>query len=754
MRRCQGGWNTLRQYFVTNLLCTIVCSNWVFADSISFQSCKHKYTPKPVNYSLDFSLFPRHIEEVRGPHTDVDSWYGFYYPSPWNSDGTMHLTTERKKLQADAPVALYVVNGDGTRVRLGETSAFNTAEGARLQWIAPDTVIYNVRSESGFAAKVVQVSGPNSRERGLLPYPVYSISKDGKVGTSLNFARTYCFSSEGTYGYRPDEGTQTKEISTLVPSDDGVTIFDLDPASLSTRVRTTISPTSVIDLLINEGACLSTGQQAGGWLRQAYVWLEQPKLSSDGQRVLFIARSKQHKPGDSVDHLHARPYVNLGIFTVDLDGRNLWYAEGYPVSHFDFFEKELMLCGDSGMAVIRDTDGSGLIYKSNVHSVDGHADMFAGHCTYNPKNRNFILTDTSCTKCTRPCQGSPSTCPNGQLGRYVGVLDTRVKKLYVLAMFSVDISVPENLFIDLHPRFSPDGKKIMVDGQFTGKARQYLLDIGELLHQPTLAAIMFEINCTPHFEKSLLSAAVKLPLSVTIYITVSSVNKDYISRSKVVKKLVQQNRVKLVNVEPLVTHSKKWESSKVKQFFTFRFSPWMMGRLAMRSILFNPSFWSLFPEDFLLWFHVDTFFCDSSEEMLWKLLEESGGHPYLGPENPDGAAVGGISLRQRSAFVDAARALQNQTGILHVGEDVAFGRHFYPSSLKEPLSLGNTYFLHNVKDSVKRRNGDFSKLIGVHHRLRYNELTQTSDWKALERACPGIYEFYHSKDQREHAVCS
>jgi hypothetical protein len=707
------------------------------------EKCTSAPNALAVDYSIDHRFFPKEFQRVSYSENGTDAFFGFYYPTPWNKEETMFLSTQREP--SDDFVSLFVYDENRTKVKIGDTSAFNSPEGARLQWLgSTKKVVHNARSSQGVQAEVLQVDFPVIRPIGRLNLPVYSLSPDGRMGASLNFIRLFCFSSEGTYGYAPSGNLTSawdRELSILIPSDDGIQIFDLLDEPLFARVRAVITPRAVINFLLRENACLNNGWRIGEWIENYYVWLEQPKFSSNGKRLLFMARAKERlHPQESLQNLQSRKYINLGIFTVDANGENLWYADGFPVSHFDFVDDELLLCGNDGMAVTRDRFGSGTVYKSNVASEDGIADVYAGHCTYHPHDKHLILTDTSCTKCTVPCHPSLSTCAEGSRGRYIGVLDTRNRTLYVVGMFSVDISVPENAFVDLHPRFSPSGNQIMIDSQYTGRASQYVLDITSILQHvshvslpttfsSTVAAVLFEVNCSPQFVRALVSAVTNLPGHV-IYVVKTWNNKNIITDDPTVNDLVSRGRVKVLDVTHMseVTHRKK------------------MDRPAMRRIVYSPEFWKLFTEDALLWFHSDTVFCKHAEGNLKSLLlRTSGRYPFVGPiGRRANYMIGGLSVRQPHAFLQASyrlpslhkgnfSALVNSIG----GEDVKFGQvmKLNARSDTELRRIANTFFL-DAGHPIPR---DPSHLIAVH--LNHGAKAKNG-WGDIAEFCPDTEKVY------------
>jgi Tol biopolymer transport system component len=89
-----------------------------------------------------------------------------------------------------------------------------------------------------------------------------------------------------------------------------------------------------------------------------------------------------------------------------------------------------------------------------------------GHVSYLPGNR-WILTDTS---------------PDEQRKQHPYLFDTRTARIAPLGHF---YSPPEYTGFwrcDTTPRFSPDGRKVIVDSPHGGNGRQmYLIDISEIV---------------------------------------------------------------------------------------------------------------------------------------------------------------------------------------------------------------------------------------------------------------------------------
>lgn len=92
-----------------------------------------------------------------------------------------------------------------------------------------------------------------------------------------------------------------------------------------------------------------------------------------------------------------------------------------------------------------------------------------GHCTYLPGNR-WILNDTY---------------PHEGRQQELYLYDTARAKRHELGRFYAPPEYTGEWRCDLHPRFSPDGSKVVVDSAHGGNGRQlYLLDIGKIVSRP------------------------------------------------------------------------------------------------------------------------------------------------------------------------------------------------------------------------------------------------------------------------------
>jgi Tol biopolymer transport system component len=89
-----------------------------------------------------------------------------------------------------------------------------------------------------------------------------------------------------------------------------------------------------------------------------------------------------------------------------------------------------------------------------------------GHCTYLPDKR-WILNDTY---------------PDRERKQNPYLYEVASGKRYPLGHFSSPVGYDGEFRCDTHPRFSPDGRKVVIDSPHGGDGRQmYLIDIGSIV---------------------------------------------------------------------------------------------------------------------------------------------------------------------------------------------------------------------------------------------------------------------------------
>lgn len=326
--------------------------------------------------------------------------------------------------------------------RIGETTAWNWQQGARLQWRPrSDEVVWNDRSDDGksYVCRAYHFRTGTTR---TLPRPIYDVSPDGTKALTHDFERMRLFKGTEYVGI---EDVYEKEFA---PAETGVWKMDMETGKA--ELILTLEKLAPI--------AYPKGNPASGHL---YFFRE--GWNPSGTR--FVAFIKD--PANGL----------FQAYSAASDGSDIRYLY-YNPSHHSWRDDDHILDygrhtppgGDSpagGYFLFKD-DGSGkaqeLLWTSK----------FDGHDSYLPgPGGDWIISDTYVIA-----------------GYQCLFLYHRPSKLFVplakLRSTAEDIAGFKGEFrVDLHPRFSRDGRVICIDATYEGLGRQmYLIDIGYILDHP------------------------------------------------------------------------------------------------------------------------------------------------------------------------------------------------------------------------------------------------------------------------------
>src|SRR5206468_1381569 len=95
-----------------------------------------------------------------------------------------------------------------------------------------------------------------------------------------------------------------------------------------------------------------------------------------------------------------------------------------------------------------------------------------GHCTWSPGDRRWVLTD-----------GYPDLRSRQPLLLW----DANRGRGYEIGRYPAPRKLDGPVRVDLHPRFSRDGRKVCIDSAMDGRRRMYVVDVAALTgaHPPT-----------------------------------------------------------------------------------------------------------------------------------------------------------------------------------------------------------------------------------------------------------------------------
>jgi len=315
---------------------------------------------------------------------------------------------------------------DGYRwTRIGETTAWNWQQGARLQWRpGSDEILWNDRSDDG-SHYVCRVYNFKTGARRTLPRPVYTPSPDGAVALTHDFERM-------KHGGTPYVGIEDKYANQYAPKETGIWRMDLNTGD------------AVLIMSLDQMVRIAypAGLPSSGCL---YIFRE--GWNPSGSRFIAFVKDPENKFDKA--------------FSMTANGTDVRYLYNQP-SHHEWWDDDSILDG-RGYYLYRDDgtgEATGRLFESSYN----------GHVSYIPRpGGDWIVSDTYAI--------------DGY--QYLFMYHIPTKQFVPLA--KLKSTAPSNIYrVDLHPRLSRDGRMISIDATHEGLGRQmYITDIGYILdHSP------------------------------------------------------------------------------------------------------------------------------------------------------------------------------------------------------------------------------------------------------------------------------
>jgi hypothetical protein len=365
----------------------------------------------------------------------------------------LRIFVEGRKVQPHdkGEVGYFDLQKNNKWTKIGETTAWNWQQGTRLQWIPGSTeeIIWNDRSEDG-KRLVSRVYNMESKKTRTLPIPVYTISPNGETALSVNFERI-------VHGGCKYVGIEDPYKEQWAPSQIGIWKMDMD----TEKIEMLMSVKDIANKMYPEGLPADTIGGALYFFREGF--------NPSGNRFIAFAKdARQTVPG--------RTTTQTEGFSMNLDGSDVKYLYREPSHHFWLNDSEIMdngsrqdpLTGERVRGYFRFLDdGTGRAKEKYFDAPNGHITLH--------KNGEWILTDTYNI--------------DGKIILYMYHIPT--KKFVPLGNLTYKLGgylFPYNpgIFrVDLHPRFTPDGKTVAIDSSHEGFGRQlYLIDISTIVENP------------------------------------------------------------------------------------------------------------------------------------------------------------------------------------------------------------------------------------------------------------------------------
>jgi hypothetical protein len=282
----------------------------------------------------------------------------------------------------------------------------------------------------------------STRKKRTIPYPIYTVTPNGRFGASADFRRIQDL--RPGYGYA---GLSDPNKSDMAPKDSGIQLVDL-----------TTGKGKLIVSLADIAKIPFPGRNVAG----AKHYFNHLLFNTDGTRLEFLHRYRPNGGrGGFITRMLTCSLDGLDIRTIDPSG---------STSHFIWQGTDKILAWSrynkqSGFFLYEDKPSGGKV------SQIGKGVMTAnGHCTYLPCEK-WILNDTY---------------PQGrERNQHVYLYHIATGKRITLGKFHRPKKYSGEWRVDTHPRVSRDGKTVCIDSAHTGKGRQlHLIDISKIVANP------------------------------------------------------------------------------------------------------------------------------------------------------------------------------------------------------------------------------------------------------------------------------
>jgi hypothetical protein len=203
-------------------------------------------------------------------------------------------------------------------------------------------------------------------------------------------------------------------------------------------------------------------------------WFNHLLVSPDGKRFIFLHRWKYP------DKERTKKYRGVGgfgtrMFTASADGKELRAIDPYNyTSHFIWTPDSKSVVawtkiphienGANGLGFFEILDSD----KEIIKQVGKGVMLDNGHNTFLGNNPEWILNDTY---------------PQGKNRQQtVYLYNTKTNKRYDIAKLHMSARPHTPLRCDTHPRSTPDGKKVIVDSNHSGKRQLYIFDVSSIVN--------------------------------------------------------------------------------------------------------------------------------------------------------------------------------------------------------------------------------------------------------------------------------
>ncbi len=377
---------------------------------------------------------------TRGPK---HHWFGYYDKLQFDPTGRfvlgMQVEFEHRSPRADDVIRIGIVDlADHDRwIDLGQSSAWCWQQGCMLQWLpgSHSKIVWNDREQGTYITRIMDVL---TREMQTVPRAIYALSPDGRHAVSTDFRRLA--DTRPGYGYN---GIPDPAADHPAPDNDGIFLVDLERGT---------------DKLIFSFAQIAEFGPRMATMEGAKHKFNHLLFNPDGSRFVFLHRWRGPL-GRETRMLTATP-----------DGKDLRIVDANGLtSHFIWRDPQHILAysrhPSHGARFYLFEDGG----SERIEVVGADVMTADGHCSYLPGNE-WILNDTY---------------PDQDFVQHPYLFHVATGRKVVLGHFRSSAEYTGEWRCDTHPRFSPDGKSVIIDSPAASAGRQlHLIDIRSIVATP------------------------------------------------------------------------------------------------------------------------------------------------------------------------------------------------------------------------------------------------------------------------------
>ena len=414
---------------------------------MNYQLNKYPYIKKYIKRAYQLACYAAskkitsegNIIKVSPDDPKTEYFFGYYDKTPWDITMRYLLCMKAENTWSvpdplgKAQILLIDTENNNKVTEIAYTHTWNVQQGCMAQWLGPDFkshILYNDMRDGKYCSVILDVNTFNER---VLPLPCYTVSADGKTALSLDFSRLHNLRLGYGYSELPES---TKCVA--LPNNTAVWKMDLETGEVTELLKYTdfanFQPRPEM-------------QEKGSVHKVNHLM-----LSPNGKRFMVLYRWFNGQ----------RKYTRL--ITCNVDGSDMYVlSDDDMVSHCYWKNNEEIIAFEN-----KHEEGTGY-YLMKDKTTEYHRlwpqISNDGHPSYSPLHDGSVVFDSYPDK--RRVQELKIARDCDIEGREIKVVGK------VFSPFKYD----NDTRCDLHPRWSPDGKKICFDGTFEGHRGLYIVNL-------------------------------------------------------------------------------------------------------------------------------------------------------------------------------------------------------------------------------------------------------------------------------------